>query len=97
MTGTRLDVTESEIKKLEDLIHREVDSHDLRLIVSNIGSTPGFSSIYTSNSATHTAFVQVGLTEDHKIGSYEYMDRVRAAVQKEMPEISTYFQSGGIG
>ncbi|MCE0524203.1 MAG: efflux RND transporter permease subunit [Methylacidiphilales bacterium] len=96
VTGTRLDVTESEIKKLEDLVRREVDPHDLRLIVSNIGSTPGFSSIYTSNSATHTAFVQVGLNEDHKIGSYEYMDRVRAAVRREMPEISTYFQSGGL-
>src|SRR5580658_10220241 len=96
VTGTRLDVTEAEIKKLEDLVRREVDPHDLRLIVSNIGTTPGFSSIYTSNSASHTAFVQVGLNDDHKIGSYEYMDRVRAAVQKKMPEISTYFQSGGL-
>jgi multidrug efflux pump subunit AcrB len=95
-TGTRLDLTESEIEKLEGLIRREVDPHDLRLIVSNIGSTPGFSSIYTSNSATHTAFVQVGLNEDHKVGSYAYMDRVRAAVRREMPEISTYFQSGGL-
>jgi len=96
VTGTRLDVTEAEIKKLEDLVRREVDPHDLRLIVSNIGTTPGFSSIYTSNSASHTAFVQVGLNEDHKIGSYEYMDRVRATVRREMPEISTYFQSGGL-
>jgi len=96
VTGTRLDVTQDEVKRLEDLIKREVDPHDLRLIVSNIGSMPGFSSIYTPNSATHTAFVQVSLKDDHKIGSYEYMNRVRAAVQKEMPEISTYFQSGGL-
>ncbi len=81
---------------MEDLVRRTVDPHDLRLIVSNIGSTPGFSSIYTSNSATHTAFVQVSLTEDHKIGSYEYMDRVRAASVREMPEFTTYFQSGGL-
>ena len=37
VTGTRLDVTEAEIKKLEDLVRHEVDPHDLRLIVSNIG------------------------------------------------------------
>ncbi len=80
VTGTRLEDTEAEVKKLEDLVRREVDPHDLRLIVSNIGTTPGFSSIYTSNSASHTAFVQVGLNDDHKVGSYEYMDRVRAAV-----------------
>ena len=29
------------------------------MIVSNIGVDPGFSAIYTSNSAMHTAFVQV--------------------------------------
>jgi HAE1 family hydrophobic/amphiphilic exporter-1 len=96
VTGTRLDKTEDEIKRLEDLVRKQVNPHDLRLIVSNIGSTPGFSSIYTSNSATHTAFVQVGLTDDHKIGSYEYMNRVREAVRREMPEISAYFQSGGL-
>ena len=95
-TGTRLDETEARVKKLEDLIRREVDPHDLRLIVSNIGTTPGFSSIYTSNSASHTAFIQVSLTDDHQVGSYEYMDRVRSAVHREMPEISTYFQSGGL-
>ena len=47
------------------------------MIVSNIGSTPDFSAIYTSNSGMHTATVQVSLKEDHKIGSYEYMARVR--------------------
>ena len=36
------------------------------MIVSNIGTTPGFSSIYTPNSAPHTAFVQVSLKEGHR-------------------------------
>ena len=67
------------------------------MIVSNIGATPDFSAIYTTNSAMHTAFVQVSLKEDHKIGSYEYMARVKAeASQTEMPELSAYFQSGGL-
>ena len=96
VTGTRLEDTEAEVKKLEDLVRREVNPHDLRLIVSNIGTTPGFSSIYSSNSASHTAFVQVSLNDDHKVGSYAYMDKVRAAVGREMPEISAYFQSGGL-
>ena len=96
VTGTRLEDTEAEVKKLEDLVRREVSPHDLRLIVSNIGTTPGFSSIYSSNSASHTGFVQVSLNDDHTVGSYAYMNRVRAAVGREMPEISTYFQSGGL-
>ena len=31
------------------------------MIVSNIGSRPDFSAIYTTNSGMHTAFVQVSL------------------------------------
>ena len=95
-TGTRLETTEREVKKVEDIVRRTVTPHDLRLITSNIGATPGFSSIYTSNSASHTAFVQVSLTDDHQIGSYQYMDRVRKALRAEVPELSTYFQSGGL-
>ena len=66
------------------------------MIVSNIGSTPDFSAIYTSNSGMHTATVQVSLKEDHKTGSYEYMARVRRRLAEEMPEITAYFQSGGL-
>jgi multidrug efflux pump subunit AcrB len=95
-TGTRLELTEDSVKKVEDLVRRTVEPHDLRLIASNIGSTPGFSSIYTSNSASHTAFVQVSLNDDHRVGSYEYMARVRSAIRKELPELTAYFQSGGL-
>src|ERR1700686_5618629 len=66
------------------------------MIVSNIGVTPGFSAIYTPNSAGHTAFVQVSLKEGHKVGSYEYMNRVRLALHDDIPELSGYFQSGGL-
>jgi HAE1 family hydrophobic/amphiphilic exporter-1 len=96
VTGMKLEDTQKEIAKLEDLIRHEVSPHDLKLIVSNIGSTPGFSSLYTPNSATHTAFVQVALTDDHIVGSYAYMDKVRRAVAAQLPEISAYFQSGGL-
>jgi multidrug efflux pump subunit AcrB len=95
-TGTRLAVTENEVAKVEKLIRHVVSPEDLGMIVSNIGSTPGFSSIYTSNSAMHTAFVQVALKEDHKVGSYEYMRRVKEQMKNQLPELSAYFQSGGI-
>jgi hydrophobic/amphiphilic exporter-1 (mainly G- bacteria), HAE1 family len=66
------------------------------MIVSNIGITPDFSAIYTPNSAPHTGFVQVSLKEDHKIGSYEYMRRVRQRLAQQLPQLSAYFQSGGL-
>ncbi len=95
-SGSRISVTEGEIARVESLIRKIVSPEDLDLIVSNIGATPDFSAIYTSNSASHTATVQVGLKEDHKTGSYDYMARVKARLSEEMPELNTYFQSGGM-
>jgi len=95
-TGTRVELTEEYVKKLEAIVRDTVPKDDLQIVVANIGVTPGFSSIYTSNSAPHTAFMLVGLREGHKVGSYEYMRRVRERVGKELPQLSTYFQSGGL-
>jgi multidrug efflux pump subunit AcrB len=95
-SGSRMSVTESEVAKVEALIRQIIPPSDLGVVLSNIGVTPGFSSIYTSNSAQHTAFVQVGLKDDHKVGSYEYMARVKQRIADELPELSTYFQSGGM-
>jgi multidrug efflux pump subunit AcrB len=95
-TGTRIGVTEGEITKVEDLVREVIPPEDLSMIVSNIGSTPDFSAIFTPNSAMHTAFVQVSLKEDHKVGSYEYISRVKQKMQLELPELTTFFSSGGL-
>ena len=95
-SGSRITVTESEVMKAEAIIRKVVAPEDLKVILSNIGVTPGFSSIYTSNSASHTAFIQVGLTDEHKTGSYEYIERVKRELAAQMPELVTYFQSGGM-
>jgi len=95
-SGTRLSETEQEIAKVEQLVRHTVSPRDLGMIVSNIGSTPDFSAIYTTNSGMHTATVQVSLKEDHQVGSYEYMGLVRNRIAREMPRITAYFQSGGL-
>ncbi len=94
--GTRIELTEKAVTQVEDVVRRVVPPSDLRSIVSNIGSTPDLSSIYTPNSASHTAFVQVSLNDGHKLGSYAYMDRMRTALRQEAPELTAYFQSGGL-
>ncbi len=95
-TGTRLEMTNEMIKKVEAIVRQVVEPGDLGVVVSNLGITPDLSAIYTSNSGVHTAFVQVGLTEHHHVGSYEYMDRVRKRLAGELPQLSAYFQSGGL-
>src|SRR5215475_741051 len=95
-SGTRLEVTDKLISQVEDEVRKVVAPGDLGMIVSNIGITPDLSAIYTTNSGMHTAFVQVSLKEEHRVGSYEYMERVRRRLRTDLPEISTYFQAGGL-
>jgi len=95
-SGTRVELSEQYVKQVEDTIRQVVPPNELRMIVSNIGITTDFSAIYTPNSAPHTAFVQVSFKEGHKVGSYEYMAKVRAKIGQELPQLSTYFQSGGL-
>src|SRR5262249_33910523 len=95
-SGTRVELTEEYVKRVEDVVRHVVTPADLGMIVSNIGVTTDFSAIYTPNSAPHTAFVQVSLKEGHRTGSYEYMQRVRERLNTELPQLGTYFQSGGL-
>ena len=95
-TGTRLELTNGLIDKVEQLVRQVVPADQLRIVVSNIGTTPGFSSIYTSNSGPHTAFVQVGLRDNHTLSSFEYMDAVRAKLKRQLPQLDAYFQTGGL-
>ena len=95
-SGTRIELSEKYIQQLEGIVRHEVPQNELEMIVSNIGLTTDFSAIYTPNSAPHTAFVEVSLKEGHKIGSYEYMRRVREKLREQMPALSAYFQAGGL-
>jgi len=95
-SGTRLEETENDVVKLEALIRRTVPEQDLGMIVSNIGVDPGFSAIYTSNSAMHTSYVQVALKPGHRTGSYEYIARVKKAMEEELPQLTPYFGSGSL-
>ena len=95
-SGTRLEVSDQYIAKVENIIRSVVKPKDLGMIVSNIGVYPDLSAIYTTNASMDTAFVQTSLKEDHSIGSYEYMRRVQAELSRQMPELSTYFQAGGL-
>jgi multidrug efflux pump subunit AcrB len=95
-SGTRLEVTDQYIAKAEEDIRSVIPPSDLGMIVSNIGITPDFSAIYTSNSGQHTAFVQVSLKKGHSKSSFAYMDLVRAKLRDDLPQLTTYFQTGGL-
>jgi multidrug efflux pump subunit AcrB len=95
-TGSRIEVTNDYVAKVEDLIHHVVSPHDFRMTVSNIGVVPDFSALYTSNAGAYTATVQTQLADDHSTSSFAYMDRVRDAIAAKYPELRTFFSSGSM-
>lgn len=95
-SGTRLAMTEKEAAQLEGLVKRIVRPDDLGIIVDNIGVDNGFSAVYTSNAAMHTGFVQVGLQPGHRIGSYEYIRKIKRQIARDMPEITPFFSTGSL-
>lgn len=94
--GTRIAVSDHYVAALEQNIRDVIPTHDLGMIVSNIGVTHGPSTIYSPNSAMDTAFVEVSLKNDRKRSSFAYMDLVRQRIARKMPELTTFFYSGGL-
>ncbi len=95
-TGTRIENTEQYVAKVEQLIRREIDQKDLKMVVSNIGVVPDFSSLYTTNAGPYTATLQVALNEPHQLSSFDYMDRVKREMAHQYPDIRTFFSSGSM-
>ena len=95
-TGTRLELTTDYVKQVEDIVRQVVPADELNTVVSNVGLMSDLSALFTPNSAMHTAFIQVGLKEDHRVSSFTYMNEVRARISAELPQLRTYFQSGGL-
>jgi len=95
-TGTRIELTDRYVARIEDLIRHVIPATDLKMIVSNIGVVNDFSALYTTNAGEYTATVQAALTEDHQTSSLVYMDRVKDEMAARLPDVRAFFQSGSM-
>jgi len=95
-TGSRLEVTDQYVAKVEDLIRHEIDPKDLKMIVSNLGVVPDFSALYTTNAGPYTGTIQVALQPEHSKSSFWYMHRVQREMAKQYPDIRAFFSSGSM-
>ena len=95
-SGTRIELTNDYIARVEEDIRSVIPADDVQMIVSNIGVNADLSAIYTSNAAMNTAFVQVQLAKEHKASTFTYIDRVRQKLNSDLPDLSTFFQTGGL-
>jgi multidrug efflux pump subunit AcrB len=95
-TGTRIELTNEYVAKVEELIKKTIAPGDFGMTVSNIGVVPDFSALYTSNSGSYTATIQTQLTDEHQTSSFEYMDEVQRRINKQYPELRTFFSTGSM-
>jgi HAE1 family hydrophobic/amphiphilic exporter-1 len=95
-TGSRIEVTDQYVAKIEDLIRKVVPPADLKMIVSNIGVVNDFSSLYTTNAGQYTATIQAALNQGHEVSSLIYMDRVKNELTTQFPDVRAFFQSGSM-
>ncbi len=95
-TGTRIEVTNDYVAKIENLIRHIVAPKDLKMVLSNIGVVNDISALYTQNAGMYTAFIQVALNDGHETSSFDYMDRVRAQIAAQFPDVRMFFQSGSL-
>ena len=95
-TGTRIEVTNDYVAKIENLIRHDVEPADLKMVLSNIGVVNDISSLYTTNAGMYTGTIQVALNEGHKIGSPEYMEKVKHDMEAQFPDVRTFFSSGAL-
>jgi multidrug efflux pump subunit AcrB len=95
-TGSRIELTNEYVAKVEELIKKTVPPEDFSMTVSNIGVVPDFSALYTTNSGAYTATIQTQLSAEHKGSSFEYMDEVQRRLNKQYHELRTFFQSGSM-
>jgi hydrophobic/amphiphilic exporter-1 (mainly G- bacteria), HAE1 family len=95
-TGTRIEVTNDYVAKIEDLIRHVVTPKDLNMVLSNIGVVNDISALYTTNAGMYTATIQVALNPGHEVSSFDYMDRVKAEMAAKFPDVRAFFQSGSM-
>jgi hydrophobic/amphiphilic exporter-1 (mainly G- bacteria), HAE1 family len=95
-TGTRIEVTNDYVARIEDMIRGVVAPADLKMVLSNIGVVNDISSLFTTNQGQYTATIQVALNEEHSVSALVYMDRVREKLTADFPDVRAFFQSGSL-
>jgi multidrug efflux pump subunit AcrB len=94
--GSRIEVTEALVARVEQTLRAVVPPDDLQMIVSNLGLAPGFSAIYSPNAASDSGFLMVSLRPGHRGSTWAYMRQARTALATRVPEVEAFFQSGSI-
>jgi multidrug efflux pump subunit AcrB len=94
--GSRIEKTTAIVARIEELIQAEIPKEEIEQVVSNTGLYFGDGARFAPNTGNHTAFILVNLVGGHEIPTDQYIAKIRARLQRDLPGIDVAFQTGGI-
>jgi multidrug efflux pump subunit AcrB len=97
--GPRVEATEEQVARIEDLVREEIPKEDIEMILSNIGINARWSAIYTPNNGPHAAFLRVELRSGfagRTTSTRTYVERIRERLHTEFPGDDFFFETGGM-
>src|SRR5262245_56098807 len=97
-SNLRLDATEDRIAKLEEFIEQQIPADERKMIVSEMGLNPDWSSAYTVNAGQQDTIIRIQLTEDRKLTAQEYAIKLRHAIAADdrFADMDMAFDTGGM-
>jgi len=97
-SNLRLDAAERRVIEMEEFIQEQIPEAERRMIVSEIGLNPDWSSAYTANAGQQDAVIRVQLTEERRFTSQEYVVRLRHALEEDsrFVDLQVSFDTGGM-
>lgn len=97
-SNLRLDATEERIAKLEALIEEQIPENERKMIVSEMGLNPDWSSAYTTNAGQQDAIIRIQLTEERTLTAQQYAVKLRHAIAADdrFADTDVAFDTGGM-
>jgi multidrug efflux pump subunit AcrB len=101
-TGTKLEKTNERLGKFEAFLKEHIPPSDLRMIVSEVGTTTNWSAAYTANSGPQDAVVKVQLTDERSRTAQEFAALLRhrfeerQAYDEDFRDLRISFDTGGM-
>jgi multidrug efflux pump subunit AcrB len=95
-SGTRIELTEQLVSRIENVVREVVSPRDLNTIVSNSGILYDWPAAYTPNAGPLDSFLNIQLSDNHRVSAQDYVLRLRQELAAKFPGVQFAFDTGGM-
>jgi len=95
-SGTRIELGEALSARIESAVREIIPPKELNTIVSNSGVLYDWPAAYTPNAGPMDTFLNVQLSESHRLSAQEYVRRLRQVLPSKFPGVNLAFDTGGL-